>query len=120
YAKALLEEAGHEVQLIDAQLQGLNNNEIRQSLQRFRPPFTVVTTQPSYLFWRCAPPELRIPQQLIREIRKDAGVVVGVGPHYSTTPRAALIKLQADVVVIGECEDILPELTRRWSDIQSI
>jgi B12-binding domain/radical SAM domain protein of rhizo-twelve system len=120
YAKALLEADGHEVQLIDAQLQELTNDEIRHSLQRFEPHFTVVTTAPSYLFWRCAPPELRIPQQLIREIRSVAGVVVGVGPHSSTTPRAALNKLQSDVVVIGECEEILPHLPGRWSDIDSI
>ena len=28
---------------------------------RSRPTSTVVTTAPSYLFWRCAPPELRVP-----------------------------------------------------------
>ena len=30
---------------------------------RSGPDFTVVTTAPSYLFWRCAPPELRVPQR---------------------------------------------------------
>ena len=35
---------------------------MRAELRAFRPEMTVVTTAPTYLFWRCAPPELRVPQ----------------------------------------------------------
>jgi anaerobic magnesium-protoporphyrin IX monomethyl ester cyclase len=63
-----------------------------------------VTTAPTYLFWRCAPPELRVPQELIAAISDIAGIVVAVGPHGSTTPRATLRKLNADIVAMGECE----------------
>jgi B12-binding domain/radical SAM domain protein of rhizo-twelve system len=49
---------------------------------------------------------------------------VAVGPHASTTPRAALGKLGVDLVVMGECEDILVRLaaTRRadWTRVPSI
>ena len=38
-----------------------------------RPDVTVVTTAPSYLFWRCAPPELRVPQETIEALREHAG-----------------------------------------------
>jgi hypothetical protein len=31
---------------------------------------TVVTTAPSYLFWRCAPPELRVPQETFEAARR--------------------------------------------------
>src|SRR5688572_33482080 len=93
---------------------------MRQELAAFRPDFTVVTTAPSYLFWRCAPPELRIPRQVIREVRDVAGIVIGVGPHSSTTPGATLAKLDAGVVVIGECEEVLPKWTGGWAAVDSI
>lgn len=120
YSRALLQAAGHEVQIVDAQLDALSAHEIRCMLADFRPDFTVITTAPSYLFWRCAPPEMRVPCQTVEHIRDVAGTIVGVGPHASTTPRAALKKLGADVVVLGECEEILPQLTRSWDSVPSI
>src|SRR5687767_2550602 len=120
YAKALLEAAGHDVRILDGQLDGVTLAQMRQELAAFRPDFTVVTTAPSYLFWRCAPPELRIPRQVIREVRDVAGIVIGVGPHSSTTPGATLAKLDAGVVVIGECEEVLPKLTGDWATVDSI
>src|SRR5437762_1218875 len=63
YSQALLERAGHEVQIVDAQLDGLTLDEVRRRVGEFRPEFAVVTTAPSYLFWRCAPPELRVPAE---------------------------------------------------------
>src|SRR5947209_823277 len=110
YSKALLERAGHDAQIVDAQLDGLSLAEVRERVRAFSPDFTVVTTAPSYLFWRCAPPELRVPQELVRAVRDVAGTLVAVGPHASTTPRATLQKLGVDVVVRGECEEVLPKL----------
>ncbi|MDB4934467.1 MAG: radical protein [Labilithrix sp.] len=121
YAKALLEQAGHDVLLVDAQLGAMwrdyvdvsahaDDAWIRSALAAFRPQMTVVTTAPSYLFWRCAPPELRVPMRTVHAIRDVAGTVVAVGPHASTTPRATLRKLGADVAIVGECEDVLTEV----------
>jgi B12-binding domain/radical SAM domain protein of rhizo-twelve system len=70
----------------------------------------VVTSAPSYLFWRCAPPELRIPIRTSRALRDLAKILVVVGPHASTTPVSTLHKVGADVAVLGECEDILAKL----------
>lgn len=120
YARILLEKAGHQVEIVDGQLERLSAAEMRERIERFQPDFSVVTTAPSYLFWRCAPPELRIPQELIREIRDTCGTLVCVGPHGSTTPRATLTKTGADVVVMGECEEILPRLTSPWKEVDSI
>ncbi len=121
YAKALLERAGHEAIIIDGHLFDLTTDQIARRIERFEPDQTVVTTAPSYLFWRCAPPELRVPQALVSALRDRAGLLVGVGPHASTTPRTALRKLGADVVVMGECEEVLPRLLREdWSAIPSI
>jgi B12-binding domain/radical SAM domain protein of rhizo-twelve system len=116
----LLEDAGDEVAIIDAQLHGLNLEQVRVEVERYRPDFTVVTTAPSYLFWRCAPPELRIPQETCDWLRAVAGTLVAVGPHASTTPAVTLRKLGADVAVLGECEEILPLLKRDWRSVPSI
>jgi len=120
YSKALLEAAGHEAEIIDAQLESLSLQQVRERVEDFEPDFKVVTTAPSYLFWRCAPPELRIPQLTARALRDVAGKLVVVGPHASTTPRATLRKLQADAVVLGECEEILPQLASGWTALQSV
>jgi B12-binding domain/radical SAM domain protein of rhizo-twelve system len=45
---------------------------------------------------------------------------VAVCPHASTTPRATLRKLDADVAVLGECEEILPLLAKDWETAPSI
>lgn len=100
-----LREAGHATLLLDAHMFNLSLEDIAAELQSFRPDMIVVTTAPTYLFWRCAPPELRVPQQLCWALRDLAPTLVAVGPHGSTTPRAALRKLAVDFVAMGECED---------------
>jgi anaerobic magnesium-protoporphyrin IX monomethyl ester cyclase len=123
YAQALLQQAGHEAEIFDGQLEALSRPELASAVARYAPDVAVVTTAPSYLFWRCAPPELRIPQEVVRDVRSSAGAVVAVGPHASTTPAATLNKLGVDAVVIGECEDVLPMLAAqhdRWTDIESL
>jgi len=129
YARALLERAGHDVLVVDAQLHGLADADVAATVAGFAPDRVVITTAPSYLFWRCAPPELRVPQQTIRALRSGLGSRAGeieyvaVGPHGSTTPGAALRKLGADVAVLGECEEILPRLAlprQAWPDVPSI
>jgi anaerobic magnesium-protoporphyrin IX monomethyl ester cyclase len=134
YAKALLEREGHEVLLVDAQLgflwggggEGdetpLDDDAVRKALVAFQPDVTVITTAPSYLFWRCAPPELRVPMRTVAKVRDVAGRIVAVGPHASTTPHAALRKLGADLAVLGECEDVLVRVANapfdRWFGVE--
>lgn len=120
YSKALLERAGHEVLIVDGQLDGLDAAGVANQVFDFHPDFTVVTTAPSYLFWRCPPPELRVPRQIVAQLHDAGGILVGIGPHASTTPRAALNKLGVDVVVMGECEEILPQLASDWRNVPSI
>jgi B12-binding domain/radical SAM domain protein of rhizo-twelve system len=120
YSKKLLEEAGHDARVIDGQLENLSLDEIRQRVRDFAPHFTVVTTAPSYLFWRCAPPELRVPSEVVHAVRDFGGHIVIVGPHASTTPRTTLTKLDADLVIMGECEEILPRFDRPWDQVPSV
>ena len=123
YAKALLERAGHDATIVDGQLDDLTRAEIRQRVKDADPDAIVVTTAPSYLFWRCPPPELRVPQETLNDLADLPGLRIAVGPHASTTPVATLRKLGCDVVVMGECEEVLPRLAApadRWHEIASI
>lgn len=116
-SKRLLEDHGHRAILLDAHMFGLSLADIRSEIAAFRPDIVVIATAPTYLFWRCAPPELRIPQELAFALRDLSPMQVAVGPHGSTTPRAALRKLQADMVVMGECEETLLRLANEESEI---
>jgi anaerobic magnesium-protoporphyrin IX monomethyl ester cyclase len=123
YAQALLRGAGHDAEIFDGQLGGLSRDAIRTGVAAFAPDIAVVTTAPSYLFWRCAPPELRVPQDTVADLRDSVETIVAVGPHASTTPATTINKLGVDAVVLGECEDVLPQLAApkdRWRDISSL
>jgi B12-binding domain/radical SAM domain protein of rhizo-twelve system len=110
YAGALLEEAGHTVLIMDAHAQGLDSPHAARTVEEFSADMTVVTTAPTYLFWRCAPPELRVPRQFLDELGDGGGTRVAVGPHGSVTPKTTLRKLNADIVIRGECEEAVVEL----------
>lgn len=124
YTRALLQRYGHEAVLVDAHAEDLGPGALRARIEAIAPDATVVTTAPSYLFWRCAPPELRVPIDALRAMGDAAGMTIAVGPHASTSPGAALRKLGVDVVVLGECEEVIPRLVStpraRWSELKSI
>src|SRR3954467_6041009 len=73
YAAALLGAGGHEVEIIDAALDGFGDAEIRRRVERLAPARRVVTTAPSYLFGRCPPPELRVPATTLRALAGSGG-----------------------------------------------
>ncbi len=120
YSKALLEQHGHEVVLLDGLLDQLTQDQMIDRVRDFSPDMIAITTAPTYLFWRCAPPELRVPRELCEALRDLPAKLVIVGPHASTTPRATLKKLDADIAVLGECEEILPQLTGELSNVSSV
>ena len=108
--QALLERAGHEVLLLDGALMGADHAALATLVAEFAPAMTVVTTAPTYLFWRCAQPELRVPRDFLVALGERGGITVSVGPHGSATPDAALRKLGCDIVVRGECEEVVVTL----------
>jgi anaerobic magnesium-protoporphyrin IX monomethyl ester cyclase len=110
YAAARLEARGHQPLLLDGPLQAMDDAALATAVAAFCPHMTVVTTAPTYLFWRCAPPELRVPRATMQALSDIGGLLVAVGPHGSSTPRTALAKLGADVVIRGECEDAIAAL----------
>ena len=110
-------EAGHEPLLIDAQNDKLTVEEARRKVEAFAPDFLVIPTAPSYLFWRCPPPEVRVPQEWFAGIGGRA-VKVAIGPHTSATPAATMRKLGCDVGMRGEPDQTIAELALKpWSEI---
>lgn len=109
-SKALLEQAGHHVGMYDGHLLGMTDSQLADDVKAFDADLIVVTTAPSYLFWRCAPPELRAPRAFLLALNDCRARTVAVGPHGSVTPAAALAKLGVDIVVRGECEEALTEI----------
>jgi B12-binding domain/radical SAM domain protein of rhizo-twelve system len=110
YCAALLAEAGHETRLFDGNLEPQDNASLAARVTDFAPDMTLITTAPTYLFWRCAQPELTVPRAFLDALGSAGGRTVAVGPHGSTTPVAALDKLQTDIVVRGECEEVVVRL----------
>ncbi len=110
---ALLNVAGHDTLMLDGALDGLTNAELAAAVVAFAPDMTVVTTAPTYLFWRCAQPELRIPRAFLDALGNRGGTTVAVGPHGSSTPLTAKTKLGCDIVVLGECEEVVTLLAQR-------
>ena len=83
FAYDKIRDAGHEPMLIDAQNDNLTTEEAKRKVDAFAPDFLVIPTAPSYLFWRCPPPEVRVPKQWFSEIGGKA-VKVAIGPHTSS------------------------------------
>jgi anaerobic magnesium-protoporphyrin IX monomethyl ester cyclase len=110
YSAALLAAAGHETLVVDAHLEGLTAESAAERVAAFAPAMTVVATAPTYLFWRCAPPELRVPRAFLDTLAGRGGATVAVGPHGSATPRPVLDKLGCAIVVRGECEEVVARL----------
>jgi anaerobic magnesium-protoporphyrin IX monomethyl ester cyclase len=110
YARALLQGHGHEARMFDCHLFDIKPEDLAQELRDFAPEMIVATTAPTYLFWRCPPPELRVPQEVFRALASLNAITIAVGPHGSATPRAVIEKLGIDGVVMGECEEALVQL----------
>ena len=101
--------AGHEARVIDAQTDNLSVEQVRAMLNGFAPDFLVIPTAPSYLFWRCPPPELRVPIEWFSAL-SDGPTTVAIGPHSSATPAATLYKTGCDVAMRGEPDQTLARL----------
>jgi anaerobic magnesium-protoporphyrin IX monomethyl ester cyclase len=122
YTDALLRLAGHETLLLDCHLNATPTEQGCEAIERFGADMTVITTAPSYLFWRCAPPELRVTAAFLRSLGGRGGRTVAVGPHGSVTPRTTLRKLGVDAVVLGECEHVIAGMAERsnWLGLPSL
>src|SRR5438874_2920546 len=110
-------QAGGEVLLLDAQVENLTTTEAAPRIRDFRPDFLVIPTAPTYLFWRCPPPELRVPQEWFTAL-SGSWLKVAIGPHASATPVATMRKAGCNVAMRGEADFTLAQLaTKPWAEI---
>jgi anaerobic magnesium-protoporphyrin IX monomethyl ester cyclase len=117
FAADQLHAAGQESLLVDAQTDNLTLEEARRRVDAFTPDFLVIPTAPSYLFWRCPPPELRVPMEWLAAMNSKAIKVV-IGPHPSATPATTIRKTGCDVALRGEPDQTLAELASKpWEKI---
>jgi anaerobic magnesium-protoporphyrin IX monomethyl ester cyclase len=117
FAYDKVREAGHEPALFDAQTDAMSLQEVQEKVEEFAPDFLVIPSAPSYLFWRCPPPELRIPMEWFAALG-DRATKVLIGPHGSATPGAAMRKTGADVVLKGEPDQAIADLASKpWNEI---
>src|SRR5436305_1892098 len=73
-AREMLRKEGHEVLLVDALMENLQPEHVRERLDVFTEDFLVIPTAPSYLFWRCPQPELRVPAGWISALGRASQV----------------------------------------------
>ena len=117
FAADRIRECGHEPLVIDAQTDNLDVSTVRERVAALAPHFLVIPSAPSYLFWRCPPPELRVPQEWFAALDTGATKVI-IGPHASATPAATLRKTGADVALRGEPDLAIAQLADvPWIDI---
>jgi B12-binding domain/radical SAM domain protein of rhizo-twelve system len=120
FAAQKIRDRGHAALVVDAQTDELTVDAVRSKVGAFDPDFLVIPSAPSYLFWRCPPPELRVPREWFAGIGGPAQKVL-IGPHSSATPRAAMRKTGADIVIKGESEDALAALASEpWEMIDGV
>ncbi len=103
YSASLLKK-NHNVKICDAYLLNLSNREIVEYVKSYAPDVIVITTAPTYLFWRCCPLDIETPSEisklLKREIR-DVKIII-MGPQGTVSPRWVLEKTNSDFLVRGE------------------
>ena len=114
-AKVLLEQHGHDVLMLDGHLLDMDDDALVRAVKSFDAQMVVVTSAPTYLFWRCTQPELRVPRALIAALAETGAMRVAIGPHGSVTPIATLTKLGADIVLRGESEEQIVDLAETGS-----
>ncbi len=111
YGEALLNQSGVDAAVVDAHLEQLSLEAMAQRVAALEPDLIVLTTAPTYLFWRCPQPELRVPAAASAALAPVAPVVA-IGPHGSATPAYVLDQLGCQAVIRGEPEMELVRIAR--------
>ena len=110
YLAAVLEEKGHQVKIIDCQALTINHEKLKSEISSFKPSIVGITS---------IAPLVRsalLSAAAAKEAVPDVAVVLG-GPHATFMDEQIIAKEKAvDIVVRGEGEQTLVELTQNLSD----
>ncbi|MFH0870490.1 MAG: radical SAM protein [archaeon] len=105
YVAAVARHHGHEISFIDANAEGLTKEETLERLKRIKPD-AILFTITTYIFHQTLAWIKYFKHNL------DAITIVG-GVHTRAYPRETLSHKDIDFIIIGDCENTLPELLRR-------
>ena len=91
-----------------------HNRDLEATLKliwNIRPTVVVVSTSPSYLYWRCPPLNLRLVFDYINRIKKciPSTTIITIGPHGTIDPDWVLSESASDFVFRGEPDGNLIE-----------
>ena len=114
YLAAVLEEDGHDVTVIDCPAQMIDLKQLKKKLASFQPKLIGITSMTPTI------QSAFLSAQTAKEACPDAMVVIG-GPHATFMDEQVLAEEQTiDVVVRGEGEETLLELTQNISNPQAL
>jgi hypothetical protein len=77
-------------------------------IRRARPRWVLLSSTPSYLFWRCPPLEVDLVARYASAIEALGISVLVLGPHGTSDPAWTLARTHASYVFRGEVEALLP------------
>lgn len=112
YIEAGLKRRGRPVALADMWGRTMPPPELRATLARAA--FVVMTTAPTYVFWRDGICDVEFPTAQLRRIREWApqARIVAIGPQGTTLPET-LAPAPLDYLIRGEPDAVVPELIDR-------
>lgn len=112
----------HVVEIYDAYALEHSPKETRAKIEDFNPDVIVITTAPTYLFWRSSPIVLSVPKTMLEIAKeKSEAKTILIGPHPTITPNFIQKELKPDYMIRGECDLVVAELiNKNFKDIKSI
>jgi radical SAM superfamily enzyme YgiQ (UPF0313 family) len=102
YVAAALKNADIEVEVIDAQVEGLDYAELEQRIRKSKPDAVGMTLMTFTIF------DVKQTAELVRKINADIKIAVG-GPHVFIYPEETLKQPWVDAILIGEGEKNSPQ-----------
>ena len=114
YIGAVLEQAGHQVEIVPAELLQLSWKQIQERIKQFQPDIVGVTSTTENRFQSF---------QLIKKAKQAAPSVLTIlgGPHASMAAEDCLKHIpELDLVARGEAENTMLELCQAWDTEKSL
>lgn len=104
----------HDIEIYDAYALEHSWDDTRKKIRKLNPDVAVVTTAPTYLFWRSSPLVLSVPKSMIEIIQQESNAkTILIGPHSTITPNYIRKELNPDYMIRGECDLVVPELINK-------
>lgn len=79
-----------EYDFLDANLEGLSWEEIKNEITKYRAEVVIFSTTISYLQWRCPPLDLEVPRKLVEICKELQCISIAIGPHCTVSPEETI------------------------------